>query len=429
MEIIPVSHPLAATVRVPGSKSITNRALLLAALADGPTQLTNALFADDTLTFAQSLCELGFEVSLDGCGARMAVRGLGGRIPARKADIQVGNAGTAARFLTAFLALGQGEYRIDGEARMRERPMADLVGALRCLGVQIEQESDRDGLPLRIRPGGLSGGRVRVSGDISSQFLSALLMIAPCAQGPLRIEVAGELTSRPYVDLTLATMADFGIQVSCSNNLRFEAQPGHYRAQAEYLVESDASGASYFFAAAALLGGTVRVENLSRRSRQADVAFLDVLGQMGCVVAAVGDSLEVTGPTPDRFGSPSLQGVDIDLRDLPDTAQTLSAIAPFAASPTRIRGIASARFKETDRISATCAELTRLGVTVVEHADGMTIYPCATICPASVRTYKDHRMAMAFSLIGLRVPGVTIEGPDCVAKTFPTFFKVLDTLR
>jgi 3-phosphoshikimate 1-carboxyvinyltransferase len=429
MQITPVRHPIAATVRVPGSKSVTNRALLLAALADGPSQLTNALFADDTLIFAQALRDLGFEVGLDKANAGMAVRGAAGRIPAGKAEIHVGSAGTAARFLTAFLALGQGEFLIDGDPRMRERPMAGLIGALQSLGAQIENESESEGLPLRIRAAGLRGGPVRMKGNVSSQFVSALLMVAPYAQSPVVIDVVGALSSRRYVELTLAMMSDFSVHVGGRDKGRFEIQPGRYRPQPNYRVEADASSASYFFAAAAILGGRVRVEDLSRHSWQADVAFVDVLGQMGCLVESGEDFIEVTGPGQDPRDSPKLRGVGVDLGDLPDTAQTLAAIAPFASSPTRIRGIASSRQKETDRIGATCAELTRLGVIVEQHPDGLTVHPCDKMRPASVRTYNDHRMAMAFALIGLRVPGMIIENPGCVSKSFPAFFDVLDTLR
>jgi 3-phosphoshikimate 1-carboxyvinyltransferase len=283
---------------------------------------------------------------------------------------------------------------------------------------------------------GLPGGKTQIAGDISSQFLSALLMVAPYAQSPIQIELTTDLNSKPYVDMTLSVMRDFGVEVKRNGYSSFAIplaqyappnsypltpipQPAH---SASYAIESDASAASYFFAAPAICGGTVTVENISRRSVQGDVAFVDVLAKMGCTVEETGHCLQVTG-------HPELHGLDIDLRDIPDTAQTLAAVAPFASSPTRIRGIASARVKETDRVHATCTELTRLGVRVEEHEDGMTIYPCQTFQPATVQTYNDHRMAMAFSLIGLRVDAVTIENPGCVSKTFPNFFHVLDTLR
>jgi 3-phosphoshikimate 1-carboxyvinyltransferase len=335
---------------------------------------------------------------------------------------------------------------------MRERPIGDLVDALAQLGAKVEPALTVDDKPqtvenrppstvhrqicppVKITASGLPGGKTTIAGDISSQFLSALLMVAPYAQNPIEITVSTELNSKPYVDMTIAIMQDFGVEVQRNGYASFKVPLSNYQLPlASYTIESDASAASYFFAAPAICGGTVRVENISRRSVQGDIAFLDVLAQMGCSVTEADNSILVTCHS-------FLHGLDIDMRDIPDTAQTLAAIAPFATSPTRIRGIASARVKETDRVSATCTELARLGVKVEEHPDGMTIYPLVEpvaaslqgethIQPATVKTYNDHRMAMAFSLIGLRAPGVTIENPGCVSKTFPNFFEVLDTLR
>jgi 3-phosphoshikimate 1-carboxyvinyltransferase len=420
LQMTPIRHLLSASVRVPGSKSLTNRSLLIAALADGATRLTNALFSDDSKYFANALQTLGFEVQLDEVDSEMIVAGLGGRIPSKKAELFIGNAGTAARFLSAFLSLGQGDYILDGEPRMRERPIGDLIDALHQLGVELETTNNCP--PVEIFAKGLSGGKTRIAGNISSQFLSALLMVAPYAKSPVEIEVTTELNSRPYVELTLAVMRDFGIHVERDGYKSFKIPLTNYKSQITYAIESDASAASYFFAAPAICGGRLRVENTSRNSRQGDIAFLEILEQMGCVVREEVNSIEVTG-------TGSLKGIEVDMRDIPDTAQTLAAIAPFASSPTRIRGIASARLKETDRIHATCTELIRLGIHVEEHEDGMTIYPCDKIQPATVQTYNDHRMAMAFSLIGLRVPGIMIENPVCVSKTFPDFFEVLDSLH
>ena len=430
MQITPVDHLLNATVRVPGSKSLTNRALLIASLAKGKTHITNALYSDDSYYFAEALQTLGFEIQFDQANHEITVTGLGGHIPAEHAELFIGNAGTAARFLTAFLTLGNGEYILDGDSRMRERPIGDLVEALTRLGAKIEPFLKREGEsqndfifpPVRVTANGLPGGNTLIAGKISSQFLSALLMVAPYAKSPVEIGVTTELNSRPYVDMTLGVMQDFGVKVERQRNEHFYIQPARYLPFANYQIESDASAASYFFAAPAICGGTVRVENISRQSKQGDIAFLDVLQGMGCTVEEGNTFIAVTG-------AQSLSGVDVDMRDIPDTAQTLAAIAPFAASPTRIRGIASARVKETDRIHATCTELRRLGVRVDEHADGMTIYPCDHIKPARIETYNDHRMAMAFSLIGLRVPGISIENPACVSKTFPDFFAVLETLH
>jgi 3-phosphoshikimate 1-carboxyvinyltransferase len=420
LEIKSITHPLNATVRVPGSKSLTNRALLIASLADGTTRLINALFSDDSRYFARALQTLGFDIQLNESDSEMIITGLDGRIPAHQAELFIGNAGTAARFLSAFLTLGNGEYILDGDARMRERPIGDLVEALAPLGAKLETMNNCP--PVKIKASGLRGGKTKIAGNISSQFLSALLMVAPYAKSSIEIEVITELNSKPYVDMTLAVMKDFGIEIERDHYNCFVIHPAHYSPLLNYQIESDTSAASYFFAAPAICGGTVRVENVSRKSKQGDIAFLDILQGMGCEINEGDNFIEVTG-------AQSLRGIDMDMRDIPDTAQTLAAIAPFASSPTRIRGIASARVKETDRIHATCTELMWLGVEVEEHADGMTIYPCKKFSPASIQTYNDHRMAMAFSLIGLRVNGVAIENPSCVSKTFPQFFDVLETLR
>ncbi|HKI54906.1 MAG TPA: 3-phosphoshikimate 1-carboxyvinyltransferase, partial [Anaerolineales bacterium] len=403
-----------------GSKSLTNRALLIAALANGQTCLTNALFSDDSKYFAQALQTLGFDVLLDEKKLAMTVTGLGGKIPANKAELFIGNAGTAARFLSAFLTLGNGEYVLDGGPRMRERPIKDLIDALNQLGVEMEAANNCP--PVEIFARGLPGGKTKIAGDISSQFLSALLMVAPYARNEIEITLSTELNSQPYVDMTILVMKDFGVEIERDGYSSFTVHPSTYFPLSTYKIEPDASAASYFFAAPAICGGTVRVENISRNSVQGDIAFLDVLQNMGCEITEGENFLEVTGAS-------SLQGVDVDMCDIPDTAQTLAVIAPFALSPTRIRGIASARVKETDRVSATCTELKRLGVSVEEYEDGMTIYPVEKMRPAVIQSYNDHRMAMAFSLIGLRFDGISIENPACVSKTFPEFFEVLDALR
>ncbi len=419
-EIEPICHALNATVTVPGSKSLTNRAMLLAALADGTTRLTNALFSDDSLYFASALQTLGFSLQFAEDRSEILVSGSGGAIPVHRAQLFIGNAGTAARFLTAFVTLGHGTYVVDGATRMRERPMGDLISALRQLGANVEAATGC--LPVQVTASGLRGGYTTLSGSVSSQFLSALLMVGPYARQPVEISLSTELNSKPYVELTRRAMHDFGVEMQHDGYEMFVIQPGRYSCRETYAIEPDASAASYFFAAAAICGGRVRVKGLSRSSAQADIAFIDILQEMGCTTAEGAEYIEVTG-------ADSLRGVDADLGDSPDIAQTLAIVAPFARTPTHIRGIASARLKETDRVHATCAELARLGVRVEEAADGMIVHPCENIQPATVQTYNDHRMAMAFSLIGLRVPGIRIENPACVSKTFPRYFEVMESLQ
>jgi 3-phosphoshikimate 1-carboxyvinyltransferase len=428
--ILPLSSAPQAFVRVPGSKSLTNRALLIASLANGTTTLTNALFSDDSRYFAESLVRLGFKIHSDADTSTIAITGREGHIPATQAELFIGNAGTAARFLTAMLTLAHGEYVVDGDSRMRQRPIEDLVDALSQIGAQLQPLSSKSDPqipqticpPISIHASGLPGGCATVAGNVSSQYLSGLLMVAPYAQSPVELIVTHGLNSKPYVDMTIAVMEDFGVIVEREGYESFSIHPQRYRTPGEYTIESDASAASYFFAAPAICGGTVHVENISRRSCQGDIAFLDVLTRMGCTVSEGHDWMSVTGPE-------DLRGVEVNLSDMSDMALTLAVIAPFASTPTVIRGIASTRQKETDRVAALCAELTRLGVPVTELPDGLVIQPCHTIQPATIRTYDDHRMAMAFALIGLRVPGITIENPDCVSKTFPDYFMILEQLR
>jgi 3-phosphoshikimate 1-carboxyvinyltransferase len=427
-----IDHPLCATVPVPGSKSLTNRALLISALAIGQTTLKNALFSDDSKYFSGALQSLGFDIYSNASNSEIVVNGRAGKIPANSGHLFIGNAGTAARFLTAFLTLGNGEFILDGDARMRERPLGDLVTALGQLGARVEPANSNIGPgeadicpPVKIIASGLPGGKTFIKGDISSQYLSALLMVAPYAQSGVVIEVTSELNSKPYVDMTIQVMSDFGVEIRRDKYQKFSIHPARYHSIANYAIEPDASAASYFFAAPAILGGSVRIDNLTRNSRQGDLGFVDVLQKMGCSVQRDPLFTQVSGPG--NYGE--LSGVEVNMSDIPDTAQTLAVIAPFASSPTHIHGIASARVKESDRVHATRVELERLGVKVEEYPDGLKIFPCDKFQPASIKTYNDHRMAMAFALIGLRIPGIIIEDPDCVSKTFPEYFNVLEQLR
>ncbi|MCA3748572.1 MAG: 3-phosphoshikimate 1-carboxyvinyltransferase [Rubrobacter sp.] len=420
LEIAPLERPVDATVRLPGSKSITNRALLVAALAEGTSRIENPLFSDDPFWLMSALVRLGFGVRV--VEGAVEVSGRGGGIPASSADLFVGNAGTVARFLPPALALGTGPYRVDGTPRMRERPVAELVEALRRLGARIDYEKEEGRLPIVVRGGGLrGGGEIAVPGERSSQFLSGLLISAPCLPGGLTVRPAGALVSRPYVDITVRVMRDFGAAVEeDAPRAAYRVAPGSYR-PATYRVEPDASAASYFMAAAALTGGRVVIPGLGRSSLQGDVAFAGILRRMGCRVVLAEDRIEVQGPR-------RLRGVEADMNSISDTMMTLAAIAPFASTPTLIKNVAHTRLQETDRLAAVAAELSRLGVRVYEGPDSLRIIP-GRVRPAAIRTYGDHRMAMAFSLVGLRVRGVRITDPGCVTKTLPGYFGLLEGLR
>lgn len=410
-------------VEVVGSKSYTNRALVVAALAQGPSTLTGALFSDDTRYMAESLRALGVAVEADEANTTFRVQGCDGHIPATSARCFVGNAGTAARFLPVVMALGEGVYELDGVERMRKRPIAPLIEALSALGVRVESLGEPSCVPLRVHGARVRGGRVQVPGDVSSQYISGLMMGAPCMADGLIIDIAGELVSRPYLEMTAQTMRDFGAVLTREGERRFVIAGAQCYRGRSYRVEPDASAASYFFAAAAITGGRVRVNGLGSRSLQGDRRLVHIFADMGCDVREGEDFTEVHGP---RTGG--LRGVDVDMADLSDVAQTLAVVAPFATSPTRVRGIGFIRGKETDRIGAVVRELARLGVQTEEHADGFVVQPGAPQ-PGQVHTYDDHRMAMSFALIGLRCPGIAILDPGCVSKTFPGFFDVLDTLR
>ena len=416
--------PVDGTVVIPGSKSITNRALLAAALADGPSELTGALHSDDTRYMAAALNALGVPVEADEAGGRFAVQGGGSTFPAEAADLFVGNAGTAMRFLTAALPLGRGSYRIDGVPRMRQRPIAPLLGALRDLGADATSELGTGCPPVVVRAAGLPGGRCTMAGDASSQYFSALLLVGPYAERGIEVEVAGDLVSKPYLPMTADVMAAFGVEAEIDTAAwrRLAVRPGQCYTGRSYAVEPDASNASYFFAAAAVTGGRVRVEGLGTRSTQGDLRFVDVLAAMGATVEEGDGYVEVRGPEGGH-----LRGVDLDLGPISDTAQTLAAIAPFADGPTTIRGVAHARLKETDRVAALATELCRLGQGVEEFPDGLTIVP-RPVRPADVATYDDHRMAMSFAVTALRAPGLRLRDPGCVAKTFPDFFMRLEAL-
>ena len=416
--ITPVKQPVRGRIRPPGSKSLTNRALVVAALAEGESRLIGVLDSIDTQVMIESLNRLGIAVRHDRAACTADVVGCGGRPPVKAADLWLENSGTSIRFLAALCALGQGRYRLDGNARMRQRPISPLVTALKNLGSTIDCETDSGCPPVQVQANGLRGGTATIAGDVSSQFLSALLMAAPGAQTPVELLVEGELVSQPYVDMTLGVMAKFDVTADTDQPNVYRIVPQPYRGT-EYHIEPDASAASYFFAAAAITGGEVTVEGLPEHALQGDVAFVEALARMGCGVECRANAITVRGGT--------LRGIDIDMNAISDTAQTLACVAVFADGPTRISRIGHVRHKETDRIAAVAAELRRLGLQVDEEADALTVYP-GPVSPGVVQTYDDHRMAMSFALIGLKVPGIQIADPGCTMKTYPRFFEDLDQL-
>ncbi|WP_300454021.1 bifunctional 3-phosphoshikimate 1-carboxyvinyltransferase/cytidylate kinase [Accumulibacter sp.] len=411
------------TLSLPGSKSLSNRLLLLAALAEGETELHDLLLSDDTQRMLDALATLGVGVERL-AGRTFRVRGVGGVFPVREADLFLGNAGTAFRPLTAVLALAGGNYRLAGVARMHERPIGDLVDALRQIGADMDYLAEAGFPPLAIRPPApernVSASVVRLRGDVSSQFLSGLLMALPLRAGATTVEVVGELISQPYVDLTLATMASFGVPVERDGWRRFTVPAGsRYRSPGRLQVEGDASSASYFLALGALGGGPLRVTGVGRDSLQGDVRFADALARMGARVA-VGDRwIEASAPA----GGGRLRGMELDCNPIPDAAMTLATLALFADGPTTLRRIASWRVKETDRIAAMACELRKLGATVDEGDDWLRVSPppAGDLRPATIDTYDDHRMAMCFSLAAFGTP-LRINDPATVGKTFPDYF-------
>ena len=420
IEIQPVRKPIDAVIEVPGSKSYTNRVLLVAAMANGVSTLTGALFSDDTRYMSAALRELGVHIDADEKRATFKVHGNRGNIPVSGAALYIGNSGTTSRSLTAYVSLGHGKFVIDGDEPMRRgRPISDLLDALTQIGVSARSQFDNGHLPVIVEADGLAGGKTQLDVTKSSQFLTALLLIAPYAENGMEIEVIGK-RKMPYIDITLAIMEAFGVQVSNQHYQYFRIEGGQQYQPRLYNIEPDASNASYFFAAAALTGGRVTVQHLHPDSAQGDVQFVRLLEQMGCQVTFSDMGITVTGP-------PQLKGIDVNMRTISDTSLTLAAIAPFADSEVTIRNIEHTRWQETDRIHAMVTELRKLGVPIVEHRDGLEISPSA-ITPAAINTYEDHRVAMAFSLVGLKVPGIRINNPECVAKTFPHYFQVLERL-
>jgi 3-phosphoshikimate 1-carboxyvinyltransferase len=431
LSIQPLARPPHCSIRVPGSKSLTNRALVLAALtAVGRTcELRGALQSEDVEVMVEALQKLGFRVQADWdrCVLRVGRDAGESSIPVTQADLFVANSGTSMRFLTAMVCLARSapgsapcRFRLDGVPRMRERPIKDLLMALRKLGVRADSESGNGCPPVILETTGLHGGTATVKGDVSSQFLSGLLMAAPFADKETTLEVEGKLVSWPYVAMTVELMRRWGLRVEMQDQQHFRI-PGRQRSGVQsHGIEPDASAATYFWGAAAITGGEVRVADLTPRSLQGDVRFVEVLEQMGCQVIHGHNSTTVRGGP--------LHGVDVDMNDISDAVMTLAAVACFAEGPTTIRNVAHIRHKETDRLSALAVELRKVGPAVEERPDGLTITP-APLRSAVLATYNDHRMAMSLALIGLKIPGIVIDNPGCVAKTYPRFFTDLEQLR
>jgi 3-phosphoshikimate 1-carboxyvinyltransferase len=409
-------QPVQAVLSLPGSKSYTHRALVAASLATGESLLSNALMAEDTELTAQALAQLG--TGIDWQGNTIRVRGVGGQWRPVSEPIYLGNSGTSMRFLTALAALGQGPYTLTGTARLCQRPLGELLQALAQLGVQVASEHS-DGCPPVTIQGGLQGGLARLSGAVSSQYVSALLFIGPLAPDGVEIEITDELVSRPYVDLTLAVLEDFGISYYRKGHRLFRVPGGQTYQSTDYAIEADASSASYFWAAAAITGGRVTIVNLNADSCQGDAAFPGVLEQMGCTLESAADGLTVQGGR--------LRGITADLSAMPDLVPTLAVVAAFAQGETVITGVAHLRHKESDRLAAVAAELQKMGIPARETADGLVI-PGGSPRGAVIDTYQDHRLAMSFAVAGLKVPGIIINDPGCVAKSFPDFWGYFEKL-
>ena len=410
------------TINLPGSKSLSNRALLLAALAEGTTTISNLLESDDTRHMLHALKQLGIKYTLSEDKTECTIVGNAGAISSDvPQELFLGNAGTAMRPLCAALCLGKGDYVLTGEPRMKERPIGHLVDALRQAGATISYQEMEGYPPLHIEAEGLKGGEVSIDGAISSQFLTALLMTAPLAKNDMHITIIGELVSKPYIDITLDIMKDFGVEVINNNYKTFSIKAGQdYKAVEHFMVEGDASSASYFLAAAAIKGGTVKVTGIGRNSIQGDVEFVDVLEQMGARVEWGETYVSVTRDT--------LHAIDMDFNHIPDAAMTIATTALFVEGTSTLRNIYNWRVKETDRLYAMATELRKVGAEVEEGEDYLKITPPKQLKHAAIDTYDDHRMAMCFSLLALDPVSVTINEPECTAKTFPTYFDVLESI-
>ncbi len=420
-EVPTIEGPLHFSVVVPGSKSITNRALLIAGLCDRTMRLNNVLFSEDSRNFMDCLNRLGFNTEIDEKAKEVKVAGKNGVIPNLRANINVGSAGTAARFLTAFLAVSQGEYQVEASPQMAVRPMRPLIAALKSLGAQFDFLGQPDCLPFRIKGAGSPDGSVLLEANISSQFLSAMLIVGCLGNTGLEIEVLGELAAKPYIEMTIRMMNDFGVKVENNDFRKFKVPAQRYVGH-DYQIEPDVSNACYFWAMAVLTGGYALVKGVSLDSLQGDMQFLKILKEFGGLVGEIDGGIYVEGPPEGKF-----QGIEVNLGATPDQTMTLAALAPYALSPTVIRNIGLIRFHESNRIAAIINELKRVGVQAEEIEDGIVIHP-GKPHSAEIETYNDHRMAMAFALMGLRTPGIKIKNPGCTGKTFEDYFEIFDRI-
>ena len=420
LTIDPLVEPPNARLDLPGSKSITNRALVVAGLADGESELAGVLFSQDTHVMMDSLQKMGVGIRQSPNDLSVSISGTGGSLQRPEEALWVHQSGTTARFCLPLAALCGQEVTIDGDEQIKNRPHAELCKALQLLGAQIEYLEAPNSFPLVVNGKDLKGGQISLNGGISSQFISALLLAAPCFPDQLELNIDGDLVSRPYIDMTISVMQAFGAQVQRVNDRRYVISPTGYR-NSRYEIEPDASAASYFFAAAAISGGSITVEGLGSQSIQGDKGFVDIVEKMGAKVVRSDNALSVTG-------TGSLIGIDASMKEISDTVPTLAAIAPLASGPTVISDVAFIAQKESDRVTALITELRKIGVKAEKTETGMVIYP-GEVQKGTIHTYDDHRIAMAFSILGLVVPGITLDSPQCVAKTFPSFFDVLDQVR
>ena len=410
-------HEISGIVNLPGSKSLSNRILLLSMLAEGQTEIHNLLDSDDVRRMVEALEILGIQFEEKRAENLISVSGTAGKIPVSEATLMLGNAGTAIRPLTAAMTLGYGRFVLDGVTRMRERPIIDLVDGLSQLGANLRCLNGTDCPPVEVIADGLPGGKTRLSGAISSQYLTAILLVAPYAKSEVEIEIIDKLVSVPYVEMTMRLMRHFGVSVNHKDFQTFQIPRQNYQSPGKLYVEGDASTASYFLAGAAITGGSVTVKGCGTESIQGDSRFAEVLEQMGAKVDWGARQVKLTGST--------LNGIDVDMNQMPDAAMTLAVTALFASGPTAIRNIYNWRVKETERLKAVSTELRKLGAEVEEGQDYLVIHPPTRVKIASINTYDDHRMAMSFSLVACGKSSVTICNPDCVSKTFPDYFEVL----